>query len=143
MQIVHQLAADTEACMLAPDLGSCLLLASARDPGRPTRCLAMHSLSPETGLFAPQGRVPLPPIGSTFPSTAGSNQFKPQVWLPTVHTTTMHPLCHKSPNGSASSLSSSLVSLPASFCFDFEAVLASKERSGGLQWTNVCAMLTG
>ena len=79
VQLMHQLCADTEAAMLAPDLSNRLLLASARDPGKPSRCLALHSLDPELGLFSPQGRISLPPASSTTPSVAGSVPLKPQV----------------------------------------------------------------
>ena len=79
VQLMHQLCADTEAAMLAPDLSNQLLLASARDPGKPSHCLALHSLNPELGLFSPQGRISLPPASSPTPSMAGSGQLKPQV----------------------------------------------------------------
>ena len=79
VQLMHQLSADTEVAMLAPDLSNQLLLASARDPGKPSRCLALHSLNPELGLFSPQGRISLPPTSSPTPSVAGSGQLKPQV----------------------------------------------------------------
>ena len=78
-QIMHQLSADTQTCALAADVSNLLLLASAQDPGKATRCLAVHSLSPEAGLFEPQGRAPLPPIGSPTPSAAAINLFRPQV----------------------------------------------------------------
>ncbi len=79
VQVMHQLSGDTETCMLAADVSSPLLLASAQDPGKPTRCMAVYSLSPEAGLFKLQGRAPLPPIGSPTPSAAATNLLKPQV----------------------------------------------------------------
>ena len=78
-QIMHQLSADTQTCVLAADVSNLLLLASAQDSGKATRCLAVHSLSPEAGLFEAQGRAPLPPIGSPTPSTAAITLFRPQV----------------------------------------------------------------
>ena len=71
--------------MLAPDLSNQLLLASARDPGKPSRCLALYSLNPELGLFSPQGRISLPPASSPTPSVAGSGQLKPQVRSSAIH----------------------------------------------------------
>ena len=79
MQLMHQLSAETRISMLAAEPGSLLLLASAQDAGRPTRCVAMHSLDPEHGLFESRGRVPLPPIGCPVPKTATLMQHKPQV----------------------------------------------------------------
>lgn len=79
MQLMHQLSAETQISMLAADVSSLRLLASAQDPGRATHCVAMHSLSPELGLFEPQGRVPLPPIGCPVPKSATLLQHKPQV----------------------------------------------------------------
>ena len=79
VQLMHQLSAETQISMLAADAGALLLLASAQDAGKPTRCVAMHSLNPERGLFEAQGRVPLPPIGCPVPKTATLMQHKPQV----------------------------------------------------------------
>ena len=78
--------------MLAPDLSNQLLLASARDPGKPLHCLALHSLKPELGLFSPQGRISLPPASSSMPSVAGSGQgqLKPQVQSNHTHVVAMN-----------------------------------------------------
>ena len=81
---MHQLCAETQISMLAADASSLLLLASSQDVGRPTRCVSMHSLNPERGLFEPQGRVPLPPIGCPLPKTATLLQHKPQVRRPSL-----------------------------------------------------------
>ena len=79
MQLMHQLSAETQINMLAADASSLRLLASAQDVGRVTHCVSVHSLNPELGLFEPQGRMPLPPIGCPVPETAPLLQYKPQV----------------------------------------------------------------
>lgn len=79
MQLLHQLGAETHTSMLAADVSNLLLLASAQDKGKPTHCVVMHSLNQALGLFEPQGRVPLPPIGSPVPKATTLMQHKPQV----------------------------------------------------------------
>ena len=79
MQLMHQLSTETQISMLAADAGNLLILASAQDVGKPSRCVAIHSLNPERRLFEPQGRVPLPPIGCPVPRTATLTQHQPQV----------------------------------------------------------------
>lgn len=69
---MHQLATETLVCAMVPEVGTGLLLASAQDPGRPSGCVALHSLHAETGLFLPRGRLPLPPIG---PNAAAAEPF--------------------------------------------------------------------
>ncbi|CAL8466974.1 g6510 [Coccomyxa elongata] len=62
LQLMHQQTTDTTARNLAPEPRTGLLLAAAQDPGRPSCCISLHSLHAESGLFAPRGRMPLPPI---------------------------------------------------------------------------------
>lgn len=95
MQFMHQQTTETVAWNLAPEPGIGLLLAAAQNARRPTSCIALHSLHAESGIFAPRGRMPMPPIGPNVPPMPPTcNQSLSQVRLPlclNLHLSTAGP----------------------------------------------------